>query len=263
MNPASSTIPLSSSAPASRPALRRSQINASLLVTRQILRQAGVALPRWADWTKDDWRATGTETREIRECMLGWDVTDFGSGRFEQLGRTLFTLRNGRTHSPLFGKSYSEKLLIEPEGQRSPMHYHRSKREDIINRLGGNILVALHPVAADGQPGDTPLGVQVDGISRTVPAGEPIRLAPGESLCIPPHTYHQFWAEEGTGIPLDGKRYTISSEVSSVCDDWNDNVFVDPWAKRFPEIIEDEPGQIYLCHEYPALPGDADGAAIS
>lgn len=234
--------------------LRRSQVDESVSVSKWVLKSAGVSLPCWAQWTREDWELAGPETREIRECMLGWDATDFGSGRFEQLGRTLFTLRNGKTNNPRYTKSYSEKLLIEPEGQRSPMHYHRSKREDIINRVGGNIIVTLHPVGSDGKPGDDALVVQVDGISRKVKAGEWNRLAPGESLCIPPFTYHQFWAEEGTGIPANGKRYTISSEVSSVCDDWSDNVFVDAWAMRFPEIVEDEPGKIYLCHEYPVLP---------
>jgi len=93
----------------------------------------------------------------------------------------------------------------------------------------------------------------VDGISRTVGAGEPIRLKQGESLSIPSCTFHQFWAEEGTGVPVQGDRYTVSREVSSVCDDWADNVFIDSWAARFPTIVEDEPKAVYLCQEYPIL----------
>ena len=89
-----------------------------------------------------------------------------------------------------------------------------------------------------------PLVVKVDGIARTAAAGETIRLRPGQSICIPPRTIHQFWGEEGAGL-------TVSSEVSSVCDDWNDNVFLVPNGVRFPKVLEDEPRTHCLCHEYP------------
>ncbi len=233
--------------------LSRSLINSCVQTAKEVLERLHVPLPAFAYWSPEEWLVAGKETREIRDCMLGWDVTDFGSGRFEEIGRTLFTLRNGRPSDSRYPKVYAEKILIEPEGQRSPMHYHRSKREDIINRGGGNVLVALHLVDEDGGPSPLPLPVQIDGITRQVSAGEPIRLRPGESLTIPPRTYHQFWAEEGSGIPWKGGRYTVSSEVSSVCDDWNDNCFIEQWAARFPKIIENADRTCYLCHEYPKL----------
>jgi D-lyxose ketol-isomerase len=71
-----------------------------------------------------------------------------------------------------------------------------------------------------------------------------VRLSPGQSVCIPPRVIHQFWGEQGTGV-------TVSSEVSSVCDDRNDNVFLVDYGVRFPTIVEDEPPTHYLCHEYP------------
>ena len=70
-------------------------------------------------------------------------------------------------------------------------------------------------------------------------AGEIVKLRPGESLAIPPGTIHQFWGEEGTGEKFHGIGFTLSSEISSLCDDWNDNVFFDSWAVRFPRIAED------------------------
>jgi hypothetical protein len=40
-------------------------------------------------------RKSGEEWREVRDLQLGWDITDFGSGRFQETGLTLLTLRNG------------------------------------------------------------------------------------------------------------------------------------------------------------------------
>jgi D-lyxose ketol-isomerase len=239
--------------------LRRSLINGCVAQAREVLRVLNVGLPGFAGWQPRTWLEAGAEMDEVRDVMLGWDVTDFGSGRFHEIGRVLFTLRNGKPGDARYLKPYAEKLLIEPEGQRSPMHYHRSKREDIINAGGGNVIVLLHPVGADGLPAGGPMSAQTDGVCRRFQAGEPIRLGPGESLSIPPRTFHQFWAEEGTGIAVGGVRYTLSREVSSICDDWHDNVFIDPWAQRFPAIAEDEPRACYLCHEYP--PAAPNGAA--
>jgi D-lyxose ketol-isomerase len=237
--------------------LNRVRVEASIAIAKTALRHFQVSLPPFALWTTTDWDRAGPEYNEVRDCMLGWDVTDFGSKNFEHIGRTLFTLRNGNLHDSRYPKSYAEKLILDPEGQRAPAHFHRTKREDIINRGGGNICVQLTCVSADDQPASGRLVVAVDGCARTIPSGETVRLRPGESLCIPPRTIHQFWGEEGTGLRIDGVGYTVSSEVSSVCDDFKDNFFFGDLT-RFPRIIEDCPRMHYLCNEYPsAIPAPA------
>jgi D-lyxose ketol-isomerase len=185
--------------------------------------------------------------------MLGWDVTDFGSNDFYNIGRTLFTLRNGKKNSRKYPKEYAEKLLIDPAGQRAPAHFHRSKREDLICIAGGNMLVQLTKADEQGQPSDEQVSVQIDGHATLLEAGAIIRLRPGMSVCITPFTIHQFWGEEGTGHIIDGVYYTISREISSVCDDWSDNVFFDAKFTRFPDIEEDEMPGYYLCNEYPVF----------
>lgn len=231
--------------------LRRSDINNSIELAQKVIEYFGVRLPFFAYWTPANWDGAGTEFDEIRNCMLGWDVTDFGSRDFKNTGRILFTLRNGKPNNKSYPKEYAEKLLIDPEHQRAPAHFHRSKREDIICRRGGNILVQLTKADENGNPSKEKFTVQKDGCTKYLSPGDIVRLSPGESVNIPPGTIHQFWGEEGTGIKMDGVGFTISSEISSVCDDWDDNIFLDQNIVRFPDIEEDEKPRFLLCHEYP------------
>jgi len=231
--------------------LKRSIINSSLTRAKHVIEHFGLKLPPFGYWNAADWDNAGVEYDEIRNCLLGWDVTDFGSKDFHKIGRTLFTLRNGRKGITGYPKEYAEKLLIDPEGQRAPAHYHLSKREDLICVAGGNILVQLRKADREGNASSEGFTIQVDGCEKRLQAGDIIRLRPGMSVCVPPRTIHQFWGEEGTGYQVDGVGYTLSSEVSSVCDDYNDNVFLVDYGVRFPEIEEDEPKDCYLCHEYP------------
>jgi D-lyxose ketol-isomerase len=227
------------------PLLKRSQINASIDLALETFQKHGLHLPPYAYWTVEDWHEKNGDCAEIRDCMLGWDVTDFGSKDFERIGRTLFTLRNGRMNDPRYPKNYAEKFILDPEGQRAPAHFHRSKREDIIHRgQSGAIIIQLCASNPDDTPSDEPFLIQVDGITRELKPYSQVRLLPGQSLCIPPRTIHQFWGAEGGGM-------TCSGEVSTVCDDWNDNFFFEDMT-RFPEIDEDEERRYYLCHEYPA-----------
>jgi D-lyxose ketol-isomerase len=236
--------------------LTRSIINTSIKKARHIFDHFNIPLPFFYDWTTQQWEKAGEEYNEIRDCMLGWDVTDFGSKNFYHLGRTLFTLRNGRKKIGNYPKEYAEKLLLDPEGQRAPAHFHLSKREDLICRAGGNILVQLSKADEEGKISNEKFTVQVDGRTVKMESQGIIRLTPGMSVCVTPRTIHQFWGEEGTGYMLDGIGYTVSNEVSSVCDDWEDNIFLVDYGTRFPEIEEDEPRDHYLCHEYPSAKSD-------
>jgi D-lyxose ketol-isomerase len=112
-------------------------------------------------------------------------------------------------------------------------------------------MVQLTRADKDGKPSPEKFTVQKDGRSLQLSPGDTIRLYPGESVNIPPGTIHQFWGEEGTGYKIDGVGFTLSSEISSVCDDWDDNIFMNDNVVRFPPIVEDEEARFYLCHEYP------------
>ena len=221
--------------------MKRSEINAIIVENIEFIKKMNFNLPKFAYFTPDEWLSKGHEYDEIRENMLGWDVTDYGHGDYKNIGLFLFTIRNGKLGKGI--KTYAEKILISDEDQYSPMHFHFNKMEDIINRGGGNLIVEIYNSTEDEQLADTDVKVFLDGHYEIVKAGTKLRLTPGESITLPPRQYHAFWAEKGSGKVLIG-------EVSMVNDDNTDNRFYEQQG-RFPTIEEDVKPLYLLCNEYP------------
>ena len=227
--------------------MKRSYLNDRLRSAGAFLDKMKFKLPPFAFWSPEDWAAKGHEYDEIRDNMLGWDVTDYSGVDFMKVGLLLFTLRNGNSAGGKDAKPYAEKLLITEEEQVTPFHFHWSKMEDIINRGGGNLLVQVYNSAADGKLGSTPVLLNVDGRAYMEEAGTVVRLTPGESITLPTGQYHKFWGEKGAGKVLIG-------EVSMVNDDRTDNRFFED-VGRFPTIEEDEAPLYLLGNEYPPALG--------
>ncbi len=227
-------------------AMNRSEINQAIRAAEVFFAANSFHLPPLAFWRPEEWRGR-PGLAEIVACHLGWDVTDFGLGDFARQGLLLFTLRNGVAENDCYGKPYAEKIMVAREEQKTILHYHRRKTEDIINRGGGKLCFRLFD--RDGERGLSPQPVRVsrDGVATTVAAGETVTLCPGESLTLTPGLFHEFWAAKGAGPVLIG-------EVSSVNDDHHDNVFYDR-QERFPEIIEDEPPYRLLVGDVQAYTG--------
>ncbi|MEG2118747.1 MAG: D-lyxose/D-mannose family sugar isomerase [Pseudoflavonifractor sp.] len=224
--------------------MKRSDINNYIRDMEAMLEQYRVALPPFCTWTPAQWAEKSHEYDEIRDNQLGWDVTDCGLESFEKVGFVLITLRNGNQNDPKYKKVYAEKLIMLREGQTFPYHYHWSKSEDIINRGGGTMVIHLYNDGGDGSFSAEDVTVNRDGRSYLVPAGTGVELAPGESITLWPHQYHNFDTVPGTGDILIG-------EVSMCNDDNVDNCFYEK-VGRFPAIEEDEPPYRLLCNEYPA-----------
>lgn len=223
--------------------MKRSEINQLLREARELFAAHQFKLPPFAWWTPADWKTKGHECDEIRDNLLGWDLTDFGSNNFQRVGLLLFTLRNGNLVDPRYPKTYAEKIMIVRPEQVTPMHFHWGKMEDIINRGGGTLAITVYGADQDDETklSDKPVSVSLDGVLRTYNAGDCLRLHPGASITLPPYVYHTFWAEGGQ---------CLVGEVSSVNDDTSDNCFLEA-VGRFPEIEEDEPPLFHLCTEYP------------
>ena len=78
-------------------------------------------------------------------------MTDFDLGDFKRTGIVLVTLRNGGTPAAVAaGKTYCEKIIHVRNDQTCPMHYHRAKTEDIINRGGGTLCFELYMAIVRG-----------------------------------------------------------------------------------------------------------------
>lgn len=224
--------------------MKRSQINAIMGQADQFMKTHGFHLPPFAYWSAADWGSKGPEVVEIVDHNLGWDITDFGSGDYENVGLFLFTIRNGSLANLKSGqgKTYAEKVLIVDVDQVTPMHFHWSKTEDIINRGGGQLALKLYNSTPDEQLAGTDITVSLDGVVHHLPAGATVRLNPGESITLPTGLYHEFW---GVGSKV------LVGEVSKVNDDAHDNRFLQPIG-RFPKIEEDEPPLHLLVGDYKA-----------
>jgi D-lyxose ketol-isomerase len=221
--------------------MKRSRVNEIIREGDAFIRSFGYRLPPFAYWTPEDLAARRPEG--ILAARLGWDITDYGLGRFDELGLFLFTVRNGFAEDLARGggRIYAEKIMISRRDQLSPMHRHAVKAEDIINRGGGRLVLKLHASRADGgiDP-DAPVTVPCDGVERSLPAGGLLSLEPGESVTLLPGIWHAFWGEEAD---------VLIGEVSMVNDDVTDNIFADPIG-RFSQIEEDEPPLRLLVSDY-------------
>lgn len=159
-----------------------------------------------------------------------WDITDFGLGDFARCGLTLVNLASE--------PEYCEKLMYARRGQTTPWHTHAKKKEDIICRVGR---LALRLAASPPNVGAVhAFSVQVDGRTRPVAAGEPLVLAAGSRITLPPGVWHTFF-------PASDE--CVIGEVSTANDDHRDNIFFDAAIGRFPVLIEDEPPFVRLMSE--------------
>ncbi len=223
--------------------MKRSRINDLLDEGEDMIRSFGFVLPPFANWTPDAFVAKKDDAAHVISSRCGWDVTDYGAGRYDEMGLFLFTLRNGRLVDLQRGGGmcYAEKLLISKQDQLSPMHTHVIKAEDIINRGGATLIIELYGSDDAGNFAENRGGtVWCDGIRKEYGPGEKLALAPGESITLMPGDWHAFWGEGGD---------VLIGEVSTVNDDETDNIFRQPIG-RFSNIEEDTDPKRLLVSDY-------------
>jgi D-lyxose ketol-isomerase len=157
-----------------------------------------------------------------------WDITDFGLDDFSNFGLVLINLAEE--------VEYCEKLMYARQGQTTPLHTHKQKKEDIICRHG-RFALELWNGAPETSVASAAFEVQINNTLRTVHNGTRVELSAGERITLTPGIYHAFWPTV---------KNCIIGEVSTANDDANDNYFINPDIGRFPTIDEDEPAAIHL-----------------
>lgn len=223
--------------------MKRSEANKIIQHAIDVMEKYGYPLPPFAYYTAEDWSNLKEDERELVDNMLGWDITDFGSGDFDKIGLTIFTFRNGNFHDKeTYPKPYAEKLLLVNDGQILPFHFHWSKMEDIINRGGGDLEITLYPSDEKEDFADGEITVTIDGKKVTVNAGDKVTLKPGQSITLKPGQYHSWQGVPGTGD-------VVLFEVSTTNDDRIDNRFHDA-KERLPQMEEDEPAKYLMFNDY-------------
>ena len=75
--------------------MKRSQINSLILEADKLIRSFGFSLPPFAYWSPNDFKNKSQKVPHVVGSRCGWDITDFGFGRYDDMGLFLFTLRNG------------------------------------------------------------------------------------------------------------------------------------------------------------------------
>ena len=224
--------------------MKRSEINAIIRESDKFIRSFGYVMPPFAYWSPEELKTrTSSDAKAILDARLGWDITDYGQGKFDELGLFLFTTRNGNQDDLKKGGGmlYAEKIMISKEKQLSPMHRHIVKAEDIINRGGGTLVLELFNSNEDGSVDETTdVEVATDGRIVRQKAGGLLKLQPGESVTLLPGNWHAFWGEGGD---------VLIGEVSTVNDDLTDNIFREPIG-RFSTIEEDEAPLHLLVSDY-------------
>ena len=226
--------------------MKRSIINKIIQESDEFIKSHGFRLPPFAYFQPSELVARKREYQAIFGARLGWDITDYGEGHFDEKGLFLFTVRNGSMSDLRSGKGmcYAEKIMISRQDQVSPSHRHIIKTEDIINRGGATLAIEMFESDANGEI-DLKAFVPVfcDGVAKMFKAGDILRLAPGESVTLSPGNWHKFWGENGD---------VLIGEVSTVNDDITDNVFAEPIG-RFSEIEEDVDAIHLLVSDYEKL----------
>ncbi|MBQ1202636.1 MAG: D-lyxose/D-mannose family sugar isomerase, partial [Loktanella sp.] len=58
--------------------MKRSRINDIMAEADQMIRSHGFALPPFAYWSPDQFKARAQDSQAVIDARCGWDITDYG-----------------------------------------------------------------------------------------------------------------------------------------------------------------------------------------
>ena len=236
--------------------INRSVVNRLIGEAMELMKKSGYPVPAWFYWTKEDWDKATDEYAEIPATIMGWDITDFGSGDFWNEGLLCFNISNGSKADPKYPKVFSIRICFLIKGQVSSPHWHKSKMEELINFTDTAFGTHVWNVNQNGQRDRyNDVEVEVSGRRFKVKPGDFVELKPFESYTMYPGVIHGP-GEDYVPANLPEEAHHISGyviEIASVIDDLNDNLYLDEDHRWAVNIVEDEPAKYYLVQEYPEL----------
>ena len=103
--------------------MKRSELNTIIEEAITFVEEKGLCFPAFAKWGLPEWKAMGPEYQEITDNMLGWDISDFGSGDFNSCGLLIFTFRETASCGRRPGTSLS--FSLEQDGR----HHQQGRRQ--------------------------------------------------------------------------------------------------------------------------------------
>ena len=66
--------------------MKRSTVNTIMAEAGEMIRRHGFALPPFAYWSPEQFKARADKARHVIDARCGWDITDYGAGRFHEMG---------------------------------------------------------------------------------------------------------------------------------------------------------------------------------
>lgn len=224
--------------------MKRSHTNQALKELEDMCEKNCGYLPPFCHFTPEQRQSIDHDYDKVRNCMLDWDITDYGVGDSDILAFSLITLRNeNRAMVDNYSKVYVEKLLYLKEGQYASNHFQWYKTEDIINRVGGNVLIRIRSSLSNEENDYEPdAAVYTASRINSASVGTQICLTPGERIHVQQYLYHAFSEEKKTGSVLLGKVSMDNDDTGNRCN---------PTVGRFPKIRDYEPQYRLLCNEFP------------
>ena len=118
--------------------MKRSELNQIMKNAVEFIDKMNFKLPPFAFWSPEEWAQKGHEYDEIRDNMLGWDITDFGSGDFLKIGlsdeavQVLAEKKQDNTNncSPDVFGDYPRDFLLHKQIFRKFFHYRRKHKQN-------------------------------------------------------------------------------------------------------------------------------------
>mgnify|MGYP000041954099 CR=1 FL=1 len=116
--------------------MKRSEINATIKQFEALLDQYRFRIPPYLSFTPEEWADKNHEWDEIRDNMLGWDITDYGKGDFDKFASLVAEPRSERTCAVCFdGEEDKLSIRAYPYGHADSPEEQARELFDVLRHV--------------------------------------------------------------------------------------------------------------------------------